>query len=179
MPKPSDFHALPGMTGNCKPCCQIFLLPEPGLGLGVLHTASQAAAASWSELAHEMKSVYHFCTWYLGSFLPFHSIPSLSLMMFFFLSSPSSDEFLRPIPSLLLFSLYTFYFFTREFTELRSVTVIPKSAFPAKSQIKSEFQVQISNCVQFHVVILPLLSIDCVWNWTHYLSSPNSLSFFP
>lgn len=69
-----------------------------------------------------------------------------------------------------------YIFFPGEFTELKSVIVIPKSACRAKSQIKYEFQVQVSNCLQFHVVVLPLPSIE--YALTHYLSSPNSLSLF-
>lgn len=47
-----------------------------------------------------------------------------------------------------------------EFTELRFVIVILKSAFPAKPQTKSEFQVQTSHCLQSHCCFLPLPQLN-------------------
>lgn len=127
---------------------------------------------------HKRWNLFIICAhgMYLGSFLPFHSISSLPLMLFVLLSLPSFFWCIFKAYSL-AFYFFLFTQFFPEFTELRSVIVIPKSAFPAKSQIKSEFQVQISNCLQFHVVILPLLLVDYVWNRTHYPSCPNSRSF--
>ena len=174
MPTQSGLHALHGVVGNWKPCCQVFLWCP---GQTSIHWT---CPWPWSPPTHNTPGSYcqligigtgdeihlpflHMVSWFISSF-PFHFF--LSLMMFFY-SSPSSDEFLRPVPW-----PSTFFFFTHFFP-------IPKSAFPAKAQMKSEFHVQMSNILQFHVVILPWLSNECVWSWTRRrLRSPHSLSSF-
>lgn len=111
---------------------------------------------------HEVSSSFvHMVSWFISSF-PFH---------FFFVSNGIPLLFPSFLWCIFKACSLVFYFFLStqfflEFTELRSVIVIPKSAFLAKLQIKSEF----------HVVILPLLSNEFVWNGTHYLSCPNSFS---
>lgn len=122
-----------GLPASCSGQCEI---AQTWAGRGVLHTVSQATVAD-RKLAHEQ--MFHCFTTTVLWFSHFsHSI--FFLVSNDVLSLYSSGEFFRAY-SLAFYFLFIHFlsFFPGKFTDLRSVTVISKSAFPAKSQIKSEF----------------------------------------